>query len=275
MTTVCCLPTAVTLWSAATAHYAWSICAPARPVATRWGFRHCRSLLVRPGRAQCGLQPRHNKDNACPCRAILIDLSTGHRTTLSNASERAAAFSPDGKQVAIQVHGQIVLTDTAGHQIKQLPAAGAQLTSGHAWSPDGRFLALTLEDEGMVEGVRFLAVAPEYAPPTALTSESVNILGWTDPQHVVTYDHKPKNGLVVHDLTAGTQEVLSTVNDGVIDDIATNLLPQLVTIDGGRPDYGPQPAWVARSIIGVTAILAALVAVAFVLVMRCRRRKGP
>ena len=216
------------------------------------------------------------RDNACPCRAILIDLATGHRTTLSEASERGAAFSPDGKQVAIQVHGQIIVTDTAGHELKRLESGGAQLTSGHAWSPDGRFLALTVEDAGVVTGLKFVSVAPGYATPTALTSESVGILGWIDPQHLVTYDFRPNDAVVVHELAAGTQQVLSTVGDGMVNDMATDFLPRLVTVDAGPPDYGPRPAWVGRAIgaaIATSAVLVAGVIVALVLILRRRRRR--
>jgi hypothetical protein len=213
----------------------------------------------------------------CP-QAVLIDLATGRRTTLTRDNGCEAAFSPDGKRIAVQIGEEIVLMDTTGRTLRRLPAtantfggydASARLDSPHAWSPDGRFLAVRF---GGDPRIGFLALNKGDTPPAPLDATVANFIGWIDPQHVVTFDHRDAEAddvLVRHALTGNASHVISTYPNGLgmVEDIAADLLPQLVAVDGGSPDYGPWPNLLNRTIIGATILLAGLI-----LISRRRQR---
>lgn len=102
----------------------------------------------------------------------VLDLRTGGTTMLRRArTVRTAAFSPDGRQLAVQqdVAGgeQLAVVDLASDTSRVLAADG-ELAGPASWSPDGRLLATTT--------VRSLRAVPGIRTPTAPTG-----LAFVDP----------------------------------------------------------------------------------------------
>src|SRR4029453_16828616 len=76
----------------------------------------------------------------------LLNLATGKSRRLFAEPFWAAAFSPDGQQIAVQAASrldQIVILDRSGRETTTFDVKGT-LAGANAWSPDGRLL-VTIE----------------------------------------------------------------------------------------------------------------------------------
>ncbi|MGA8114608.1 MAG: hypothetical protein WCA46_13150 [Actinocatenispora sp.] len=223
-----------------------------------------------------------NHYNACPCSTVLLDLRTGHRKVLSSHGGRGAAFSPDSTRIATESGDDIAVMDLTGRELDRFPAHGGRLYSGHAWSPDGTLLALSFDDtrlpwsqrQNAWYGIRFLDLATGKLLPAKISFHDNfpdPVLGWTDPRHVVIGD---LDRVVVQDLDGHIQRVITDPVGGTVDDMAAGLLPKLVTVDSGTPDYGPWPTWLDRLVIGSVTMVVLLVFLLVRVVLRRRRRRS-
>lgn len=209
-------------------------------------------------------------------RLGLLDLASGRAVELpGNSRVAAAAFAPDGTQLAVQdaagpdgvgpdgggVAGlRIVALD--GSTVGPVPAAGGERLAGPAaWSPDGRLLAVTSPRPGAY--TRF--VRPGGAPgstPAPLTHEgwgTHHVLGWAGPDRVVVArDRQSATTIVQAPLHGGPGRQLSTIPHGAGYPVAglqlaTALLPELRVRPAAAPDRGRWPTWWRVGIaLGVT-----------------------
>ncbi|GAA3514783.1 WD40 repeat domain-containing protein [Actinocatenispora rupis] len=215
-----------------------------------------------------------------PVPARLLDLRTGRTRPLTGASGCGLAFAPDGRRIAAQVGNAVVVLDLHGHQLARHPVSGAALNGPHAWSPDGRYLALAVGAlDGDVTGFRFLALDATDRPPAGFRAGSPALMGWTDDRHVVTYDvdraGAAPDAFVAHavDGTSATVVSADEYGSGTAVDMAADLLPHLRTVRVDHPGYGPWPDWAVRPVLVALALLAIVAAVVVTAVRRTRRRR--
>jgi Tol biopolymer transport system component len=71
-----------------------------------------------------------------PDRVYLLSTKTHHIHVVGNATGSGLAWSPDGKQLAMNSRGKLVLVNTAGTHYHSLGVWGEQ----PSWSPDGRWI---------------------------------------------------------------------------------------------------------------------------------------
>lgn len=202
-------------------------------------------------------------------RPGVLDVTTGEaRSWPGDDTAGALAFSPDGRELAVQWSG-------AGLDVRSVdgtPGRGTvlrgpgRLAGAAAWSPDGRLVAVTTAD-----GLAFLdatgsgaAVPDPLGPGRGLDDE---VLGWTGPREVVVAAaDEPGDGgtgdlrVLRVDLDDRRQEPLTTLpadgNYGIGRfQLATALLPDLEVRAAGEPDRGLWPVW----LWAVTALLLAAV----------------
>jgi hypothetical protein len=132
----------------------------------------------------------------------VLDLDDGDTTLLQDDRASAAAFSPDGSELALQQDGddgELSLVDLASGSRRAIEAEGV-LAGPAAWSPDGRLLAMTtlrsagappgVSAPGMPTGLSFVdptgrgGDAP--APLDLSLSPQGHVLGWSGPDEVLT-----------------------------------------------------------------------------------------
>ena len=195
----------------------------------------------------------------------LLDLRAGTDTPLGRGPSSAAAFSPDGTRVAIQHDGGITVLDRdTGRGETALTDPGSQLAGAHAWSPDGRWLAMSGDAGG---GTHFIPAGPADPTPRLprLADQTESFVGWASPTTIIATDRT--GTLVAQPLPAGPRRALTTLAGGsLLEDIATTPLAALAAhprTSAARPDYGPRPAWWTRLVAALAVALAALVALAW------------
>jgi WD40 repeat protein len=124
------------------------------------------------------LVPKHD-GHGRPDDALMIDVGGPTLQVVGTVplKARTAAYSPDGKSLALAVDREVKLWDPEGEKLREsLPSAGAGLLL-LSWSPDGKTLATAGEDNKVylfdVEAKRILAVCEGH-------TDMVFSLGWSD-----------------------------------------------------------------------------------------------
>ncbi|MDG6105594.1 PD40 domain-containing protein [Dactylosporangium aurantiacum] len=200
--------------------------------------------------------------------SAVLDLTTGASIPLP-APATAAAFSPDGRRLAVQgapdtevePRRAIRILDAAGGTgATELAAAGfGVLIAGQAaWSPDGRWLAVA-DNAGAGKldcSISFLPADPaDRTPPPApiVTQDQIALVGWAAPDRPLV----TQGSATGHRTVSGPDlRPLTTTGDTTTYDLqaATALLPAARVAPAGDPDRGPWPAWLRLA--GAAAVLA-------------------
>lgn len=208
---------------------------------------------------------------------LVLDLASGEAAPVpGGAKVSAAAYSPDGTQVAIQRRdaGPAVV-DLDTETVRELPDAG-RLTSPGAWSPDGQLLAVRVPS-----GVAAVNLGTSAAEATQLQlprRSTVEVLGWTQERELAIFDftseHQaevvalPLDGADPRQLT----QIDGTSNYGVYRfQLATGLIADLSVRDAGEADRGPVPFGYS----GVLALLCGWVAFGGTTWIARRLDRGP
>jgi hypothetical protein len=207
---------------------------------------------------------------------FVLDLRSRDSRPVPGA-ERAwgAAFSPDGRQLAVQLQGGLEVVDLAtGASHALFPAA--ELAGPAAWSPDGTLLALADRS-----GLSFVdpAAAPGVEPEAELTlddPERQQLLGWTGEREVAVFTSSGDVARVdSYPLDAGAPRELTQIGDqgsyGVSRmQLASALLPDIAVRGAVPPDRGPLPSTFR---IGLAVVVGLMVAAMTSVVLRPRRRR--
>lgn len=238
----------------------------------------------------------------------VLDTETGAARLLPGPVDaRAAAFSPDGAQLAIhrigpddgspsdpdalprQTGGVIDIVDLDGTSDRQVTVPGhLSLDGPAAWSPDGALLAVVVRAGGG-GGIAFLDASGADGPvPEPLPSEVTGwhgVLGWTGPREVLVMDGDPSSEdphddlywLTALSLDGGEPRPLSAVpgggNYGVGDfQVATGLLADLEIRAAGKVDRGP---WPGPLRFGTAVVIGGLALVVARIVVQRRDRTRP
>jgi hypothetical protein len=206
-----------------------------------------------------------------------------------DGSATAAAFSPDGSELAVEQSGGITVVDLQDGHRRSLEVDGV-LAGPAAWSPDGRLLAVTtveptsappgVDAPGVPSGLSFVdATGAAAAVPDPLPldlSGPGRVLGWAGEAEVLTVlaDGADDQTLSVVPLDGAEPRPLMRMSDlgsyGVGRfQLASSLTGSLEVVDPDSVDRGPWP-WALR---GVLAFAAGLLAwfVARVVVRRAHR----
>ena len=196
---------------------------------------------------------------------ILLNLESG-KTEPVPGGHRAttAAFSPDGRQIAVQRSGRAedtVIVDLPSSTVRALLHAGA-LAGSDAWSPDGRLLALAGESS-----IAFLDVAASRASAPFHLAVDQSVVGWVGDREVVLLDTSGDDTtrLVRHPLTGGQSRefmrVEGTSNYGITRlQLASALLSDIEVRASGEPDRGPLPAPIRLATAVLIGLVSSLVA---------------
>ncbi len=236
----------------------------------------------------------------------VLDTQTGTARLLPGpAGARAAAFSPDGTELAIHrlgngsvgsqdwfaqmAGGAIDIVNLDGTPDRQIPLpVDLYLNSHAAWSPDGALLAMGVSGIGK-HGIVFLdasgADGPVPAPLPRTVSGWHGILGWTGPRELLVLGGDERSGdreEDLHWLTAlpvdgGEPRRLSAVpaggNFGVgAFQLATGLLPDLEIRYAADADRGKLPLPLR---VGTALVVGGLAFAATELVVRRRKKSRP
>jgi dipeptidyl aminopeptidase/acylaminoacyl peptidase len=182
---------------------------------------------------------------------FVLDLGSGEASPVPGV-ERAwmAAFSPDGRELAVRRSGQgnggTSVVDLSEGTVRVLPVAGA-LSSPAAWSPDGSLLAVSAPS-----GLSFVEADGSAPEPVRLVlddPERAEFLGWTSDREVAVLERSGADTahLVALPLDGGDARQLTTVDDlgsygiGRLQ-LASALLPGIDVRVAAPPDRGPLPA---------------------------------
>ena len=178
---------------------------------------------------------------------FMLDLESGDAGPVPGGDgARTAAFSPEGRQIAVQRSGRaegIAIVDLPSSTVRAL-SHGGTLAGPDAWSPDGRLLAVARKSS-----IGFLDVA-ESRPSTPFhLAVDQSVVGWVGEREVVLLDTSDDNmtRLVAHPLEGGESRELTRVegtsNYGVTRfQLASALLANIEVRVTGEPDRGPLPA---------------------------------
>jgi hypothetical protein len=154
-----------------------------------------------------------------PSRLAWLDLTTGAARVLVELGDRdglrpvsLAAFSPDGRRVAVSLDDEVRLLDLDGRTLWRTPlGAGRYLAGTAAFTPDGRRIA-TVAQQGcrsacdsaslaarrwrvgyLDAGTGTDAIGPELPAVTGMT---VRAIGWRHGTDLVALAYRPVGGLV-------------------------------------------------------------------------------
>ncbi|GAA1506667.1 hypothetical protein GCM10009827_020600 [Dactylosporangium maewongense] len=213
--------------------------------------------------------------------SAVLDLTTGTSTRLATVAT-AAAFSPDGRRLAVQGTPDTEVEPRRAIRILDLtddevvtgldPVGFGVLIAGQAaWSPDGRWLAVA-DNAGVGKldcTITFLPTSPaDRTPPPApiVTKEQIALVGWAaQDRPLVT-----QGGATEHRTVSGPDlRPLTTADGSTTYDLqaATALLPSARVAPGGDPDRGPWPVW-----LRLTTAAAAIAVVGLGWLLWSRRR---
>lgn len=133
----------------------------------------------------------------------VLDLTTDETEVLDEGTATAAAFSPDGTELAVERSDDgdttLSVVDLVSGSRREVPADGL-LAGAAAWSPDGRLLAITtvkpsgapagVDDAGIPTGLAFVdATGGGGRTPEPVSLDLFGpgrVLGWAGPDEVVT-----------------------------------------------------------------------------------------
>jgi WD40 repeat protein len=155
-------------------------------------------------------QPTNPYSPASPIGDLFIlDLESGDAQPVPGAhGARTAAFSPDGRQIAVQRSGDgKAIVDLPTSTVRTLRPRGT-LAGPHAWSPHGRLLAVAHKSS-----IGFLDVAGSRpATPFQLFVDQA-LVGWVGESEVVLVDYSHDNvtRLVARSLESGDSRELTRV----------------------------------------------------------------
>ena len=156
-----------------------------------------------------------------------------------------AAFSPDGRQLAVQQYEgseDLAIVDLASSTVRALPHAGV-LAGPNAWSPDGRLLAVAQKSS-----IDFLDVAGSRPSTAFRLAVDQSVVGWVGEREVALLNIcDDVTRLVAHPLQGQESRELTRVEGtssyGVFRvQLASALLADLEIRATGEPDRGPLPA---------------------------------
>ncbi|WP_413452466.1 hypothetical protein AA0Y32_10625 [Georgenia phoenicis] len=223
----------------------------------------------------------------------LLDLTTGEARTLPDHPDvMAAAFSPDGTELAVHRaardadrSGVLEVLDRDGAVLRTLPFPDHHVLDG-PWSPDGRLLAVTAQG-GQGRGTAFVDAAGTGAPvPARVPGTAIGwdgLLGWTRAGEALFLDTPDDPAatdlywLTAVPLDGGEPQRLSAVpgggNYGVAGfQLATGLLPEAQVRDTDVVTRGLWPTGLRLAVAAACAALAT--AAAGRLVRRTPERSG-
>ncbi|WP_028643953.1 TolB family protein [Nocardioides sp. URHA0020] len=181
----------------------------------------------------------------------LLDVDSGEVSSVPGVGRaRTAAFSPDGRQLAVRPAGlgggTLPIVDLATGTLRTVPADGV-LTGPAAWSPDGELVAVSSP-----AGLAFVAVDGSAPGPAELEldhPQREQLLGWTGDREVAVLDRSDPDTarLVAHPLSGGPTRRLTRIDHlgtyGISHvQLASALLPQARLRPAGSAGYGPLPA---------------------------------
>lgn len=176
-----------------------------------------------------------------------LDLESGDAEPVPGGNGAGmAAFSPDGRRIAVQHSGGsegLAIVDLASSTVRAL-SHGVTLAGPNAWSPDGRLLAVAGQSS-----IAFLDVAGSRPSTPLHLDVDQSMVGWVSEREVVLLDDSDDNvtRLVAQPIEGGASREITRVEGtssyGVIRfQLASALLPELKTRETGDPDRGPLPA---------------------------------
>jgi Tol biopolymer transport system component len=176
-----------------------------------------------------------------------LDLESGDAEPVPGGDGAGtAAFSPDGRQIAVQHFGRaegIAIVDLSSSTVRAV-SYGGTLVGPDAWSPDGRLLAAV----GGKSSIEFLDVARSRPSTRFHLDVDQTMVGWVGEREVVLLDTSEDDTtrLVAHPLEGGGNRELTSVegtsNYGVARlQLASALLADIEIRDAGEPDRGPLP----------------------------------
>lgn len=207
----------------------------------------------------------------------LLDLPDDSAEVLElDGSATAAAFSPDGSELAVEQSGGITVVDLQDGDRRSLEVDGV-LAGPAAWSPDGRLLAVTtveptsappgVEAPGVPSGLSFVdadgrdATVPDPLPLDL--SGPGRVLGWAGDAEVLTVlaNGADDQTLSVVPLDGADPRPLMRMSDlgsyGVGRfQLASSVAGSLEVVDPDGVDRGPWP-WALRGVLTITAGLLA------------------
>jgi hypothetical protein len=211
----------------------------------------------------------------------ILDLSTGGSTPVrvppvpeAYEGGPAMAFSPDGRRVAVQADGlspyeqawDVWIEDLDGGPPRRLHTPmGTRLVPSAAWSPDGRWLAVTDNAAaGKRPGeVRFLDPDGRAAPPApvGIPRATVTVLGWRSPTSLLLTEEEATDAPTLFEVRlgrAGEVREISRTEPGRLGltttyrmRAATALLPAAQVRPATDPARGPWPWWLRLYAAGV------------------------
>jgi hypothetical protein len=195
-----------------------------------------------------------------------LDLESGDAEPVPGGDGAGtAAFSPDGRQIAVQSFGRvegIAIVDLSSSTVRAVSYRGA-LAGPDAWSPDGQLLAVAGKSS-----IAFLDVAGSRPSTRFHLDVEQTMVGWAGEREVVLLDTSDDDTtrLVAHPLAGGGSRELTRVEGtssyGVARlQLASALLADIEIRDTGEPDRGPLPTpWrIAAAVLAglVVTILSA------------------
>lgn len=210
----------------------------------------------------------------------LLDLRDDRAEVLGlDGSVAAAAFSPDGSELAVERSGALSVVDLDDGDERPLDADGV-LAGPAAWSPDGRMLAVTTVDAsaappgvdapGTPTGLAFVdPTGRDGAVPDPLTLDLTGpgrVLGWAGPAEVVTVlavagadpccgpDAQTLSGVPLDGAEPRTLMRMSDLQSFGVGrfQLASSLASTLEVVDPPDVDRGPWP-WPVRGALAVAA----------------------
>ena len=197
---------------------------------------------------------------------FVLDLESGAAEPVPGGDvATAAAFSPDGRQIAVQRAGSvegIAIVDLTSSTVRALSHEGT-LAGSNAWSPDGRLLAVVRGSS-----IGFLEVARSRPSTPYRLDVDRSMVGWVGEREVVLLDMSDDNvtRLVAHGLEDGESRELTRVEDtasyGVYRfQLASALLEDLDMRMAGEPDRGPLPTPFRVAVAVLVGLAVTIVAV--------------
>ncbi|MET7417525.1 hypothetical protein [Dactylosporangium sp. NPDC005555] len=216
--------------------------------------------------------------------SAVLDITTGASTALPTPAT-TAAFSPDGRRIAVQGVPETEVEPRRPVRIVDLDGGGAPteltevgfgvvIAGSGAWSPDGRWIAVADNvGSGKLDcTLTFLPVDPaERNPPERIaTAEQIALVGWAAPDRPLV----TQGGATGHRTISGPDlRPLTTADGSDTYDLqaATALLPGARVADAGGASRGPWPVWLSLA----TAAAALTVAGLGWLLWSRRRHRAP